>query len=514
MRKFYVLLLMAFGAAGMCMAQDTAGGDTVEGETIEGLTPKEVTINNWDGSYKSPNMPLYIGVEEIKILSLTLDPGNADIETLHIIIEAEEWNEGEETGKEEGYDDTDRPIEVWGREIFALRPAVGVLQVWTEDSTLMASTEIIAYATSGEMDADSTTTWSIETNEDTGEVQLVITKDPSSSEPGILPDRTDETYYPWDEMGYTITNLNIDGNYSYIGEGVFDRLYNVQNIQFSGQDQNIASIHYMAFSEEIHPWRFAFGNPQDGPLVPPQVIFDQGMSEQNGLEVWQHMFSEETVLYVPDAIVNYQGREVRAVDLYRNHEVWGNTFARIDDHTVEVAEVSETSVLLKWMPQAGAVSYLLRIHKLGCDECDTTIVIEADGYRGLIYAEDQMPMPMLRAPKSDDGGGGMTLTILIGGGGRQTENVTAQVSGMESSADYDFIRDVYTEEGLVADLSKGGVVETLPDAAEGIEDLWVSGEKRAYDLLGRPMGSSLEDLPAGMYIWDDGTKRTTIMINK
>jgi hypothetical protein len=107
MRKFYVLLLMAFGAAGMCMAQDTAGGDTVEGDSTNVIAVEKVTINNWDGSYKSPNMPLYIGVEEIKILSLTLDPENADIETLHIIIEAEEWNEGEETGKEEGYDDVD-----------------------------------------------------------------------------------------------------------------------------------------------------------------------------------------------------------------------------------------------------------------------------------------------------------------------------------------------------------------------------------------------------------------------
>lgn len=511
MRKFYVLLLMAFGAAGMCMAQDTAGGDTVESDSTSVIAVEKVTINNWDGSYKSPNMPLYIGVEEFKILNLTIEPENADIETLHIIIETEEWNEGEETGKEEGYNDTDRPIEVWGREIVALRPAVGVLQVWREDSTLMASTEIIAYATSGTMENDSTTNWTIETDWETGEIQLVLTKDPESTEPGILPDRDKDTNYPWDEMGYRIDKLAIEGNYSYIGEGVFDQLYNLYNIQFTGGDQSVESIHYMAFSTEIHPWRFAFGDPQNGPLVPPQVIFDQGMSEQKGLEYWQHMFSEETVLYVPDAIVNYQGREVRAIDLYRNNEIWGNAFACIDDHTVEIAGVSDNSVLLKWMPQEGAVSYVLRIHKVGCETCDTTVVIDADGYQGLIYTDEQMPAPYLRAPKSDDGGGGMTLTILIGGGGFHTENVTAQVSGMESSADYDFIREVYTQEGLSEELSKGGVVET---SAEGIEDLWVSGEKRAYDLLGRPMGSSIEDLPAGMYIWDDGTKRTTIMISK
>lgn len=500
MRKFYVLLLMAFGAAGMCMAQDTAGGDTVEGDSTSVIAVNSVTINNWDGTPKSPNMPLYIGVDEIQILNLTIEPEDADIETIHLGMEMQDGD------MEDG-----SPIAFWGMEIGAFRAATRTLYIYNQDNNMIASTQITAYDTSGSMDGDSTVNWNIETDWETGEIQLVLSKDPESTDPSVLPDRDKDTNYPWDEMGYRIDKLAIEGNYSYIGEGVFDQLYNLYNIQFTGGDQSVESIHYMAFGSDIRPWRFAFGNPQNGPLVPPQVIFDQGMSEQKGLEYWQHMFSEETVLYVPDAIVNYQGREVRAIDLYRNDEVWGNAFARIDDHTVEIAGVSDNSVLLKWMPQEGAVSYVLRIHKVGCETCDTTVVIEADGYQGLIYTEDQMPAPYLRAPKSDDGGGGMTLTILIGGGGFHTENVTAQVSGMESSADYDFIRDVYTEEGLVADLSKGGVVET---SAEGIEDLWVSGEKRAYDLLGRPMGSSIEDLPAGMYIWDDGTKRTTIMISK
>ena len=48
MKKMYVLVLLAIGFAGMCMAQD----DVVTA----------VTINNWDGSPKSPDEPLYIGV--------------------------------------------------------------------------------------------------------------------------------------------------------------------------------------------------------------------------------------------------------------------------------------------------------------------------------------------------------------------------------------------------------------------------------------------------------------------
>lgn len=479
------------------MAQNTTGDDSTVGDSTSVIEVEAVTINNWDGTYKSPNMPLYIGVDEIRVLNLTFTPEDADPETIALGMEMEDG------------DEEDSPIVFWGMEIAAYRAATRTLHIYNADRTQhLASTQITAYDTSGTMESDSTTTWTIETNEETGEVLLVISKDPSDAEPGILPDRTKDTTYPWDEMGENITKLDIEGNYSYIGEGVFDQLYYLDNIQFSGQDQTIESIHYMAFGSDIRPWRFAFGNPQNGPLVPPQVVFDPGMSDQKGLEYWRHMFSEETVLYVPDAMVNYQGREIRAVELYRNSEIWGNAFARIDDHTVEIAEVSDKSVLLKWMPQEGAVSYVLRIRKLGCNNCDTTVVIEADGYQGLIY---QDPASYLRAPKSDDGNGGMTLTILIGGGGFHTEDVTAEVSGMESSADYDYVRDVYTEEGLLEELSKSGSVETK---AEGIDDVRVSGEKRAYDLLGRQMGSSIEDLPEGMYIWDDGTKRTTIMISK
>ena len=346
MRKFYVLLLMAFGVAGMCMAQNTAGGDTVEGDSTNVIAVTAVTINNWDGTPKSPNLPLYIGVDEIQILNLTVEPEDADLETIHLGIVMEEG------------DMEDSPIAFWGMEIAAYRAATRTLLIYDKDNNILASTQITAYDTSGSMESDSTVNWNIETDWETGERLLVLTKDPESTDPSILPDRDKDAQYPWDEMGDKIDKLAIEGNYSYIGEGVFDQLYNLYNIQFTGQDQNIASIHYMAFNESIHPWLFAFGNPQDGPLVPPQVVFDQGMSEQNGLEVWQHMFSEETVLYVPDAIVNYQGREVRAVDLYRNHEVWGNAFARIDDHTVEIAGVSDNSVLLKWMPQEGAVSYV------------------------------------------------------------------------------------------------------------------------------------------------------------
>lgn len=479
------------------MAQD---GPTA-GDTTEVIQVKTVIINDWDGGYKSPNMPLYIGVGEYKILSLTVTPEDADLSTIHLGMSMEEG------------DQENSPLAFWGMEIGAFWPATRTLRIYNDDySQELASTQITAYATSGEIGNDSTTTWTIETNEETGETQLVISQDPTSGDFGVLADRAEGDTYPWDEFAQNITKLEVDGNFSYIGSGVFDQLYNLQNIQFTGD--NIESIHYQAFPIDIHPWRFAFGNPQNGPLVPPQVNFGD-MDPKDAIQEWMHMFSEETVLYVPDQTFTYQGREVRAVDLYRGDKIWGDIFRYIDDHTVGVAEVTDSSLILSWMPQEGATAYILRIQKAGCEECDTTIYIYADGYRGLI--EDwynDYPAPIVRAPRSDDGGGGMTITITIGGGGYHTQEVTAEVTGMEPQASYDYSRQVETYGGVSEDLSKSGTIQTKPVEPTGIEEIWVSGEKRVYDLLGRPVSTSVEDLPAGIYILDNGKERATIMIGK
>ena len=71
MRKFYVLLLLALGVAGMCMAQDTADGD-------QAIAVSSVTINNWDGTPKSPNLPLYIGVNEDSVSNVKGGMGVGD----------------------------------------------------------------------------------------------------------------------------------------------------------------------------------------------------------------------------------------------------------------------------------------------------------------------------------------------------------------------------------------------------------------------------------------------------
>lgn len=498
----------------MCKAQDTVDDDSIEVIAVE-----KVTINNWDGSYKSPNMPLYIGVDEYKILNLTIEPEDADIETIHLAIVMEEG------------DAENSPIAFWGMEVGAFWAATRTLKIYNADYTqTLATTQITAYDTSGGLDNDTTTTWTVETDYETEDVVLTLTNTSESEEPGFIPDRADGVTYPWDELASTITKLEIDGDYSYIGSGVFDQLYNLEKIQFNScqsdayysprrsapakrKGTSVESIHYLAFCEWMHPWKFAFGDPQDGPVVPPQVIFDD-VDQQQALEVWRHIFSEETVLYVPDSVINYHGREIRSVDLYRSSFMWGNAFNRIDDHTVGIAEVTDTSTIFTWMPQEKALAYILTIHKEGCDDCDTTITIEADGDRGLIgQSEEDQTFHISRAPKSDDGSGGMTLTIKIGGGGIHTQEVTAEVSGMAAETDYSYNRTVMTQDGVSDALTKAGTVETLPEG-EGIEEIWVSGEMRVYDLLGRPMGTSIEDLPMGIYILDNGTKRITIMIGK
>lgn len=472
MKKFYILVLFALGVAGMCMAQD----DVVTA----------VTINNWDGSYKSPNMPLYIGVGEMRILNLTLEPENANDTTFHLGMVMEEG------------DQESMPIGFWGMEVGAYRAATRTLNIWDNEWTkILASTQITAYETEGNLDGDTTKVWSIWYDYETEETILTITQTSETGEPGALADRGEGVTYPWDELGAAITRLQIEGDFSYIGSGVFDALYNLQNIQFTG---NLSYLHADAFSISIHPWKFAFGNPQDGALVPPEVEFAKG-SEEKGLEYWRHMFSESTVLYVPDSAFEYLGRPVHAVDLYRGHDVWGSVFNRIDDHTVAKENMSEEEIMLSWLPQERATEYLLRIQKVGCEECDTTIAIEAFGEQGLLEPiEKDAPRHVIRIPKGDDGSGGMTLTIDIDGGLTHTQDVMVTVSGMAVEDTYSFSRVVMqdgvespalTKEGIFRSPAAQAIVNTQAENGTGTQKIFLDGSfyivrgEDVYDFTGR-----------------------------
>ena len=489
MKKMYVLVLLAIGFAGMCMAQD----DVVTA----------VTINNWDGSPKSPDEPLYIGVGEMRILNLTLEPENANDTTFHLGMVMEEG------------DEENSPIAFWGLEIGANRAATRTLNIWNNDWTeRLATTQIVAYDTEGVVGEDSTMRWNIWWDEEAGGSVLILSQ--GSDEPGVLEDRADGVTYPWDELSESITRLEIAGDFRYIGARIFEELYNLKHIRFVGG--SVESIHAETFSRGIRPWKFAFGNPQDGAIIPPQIVFGE-YNEPKVIEFWQEMFADSTVLYVPDSAFEYQGRPVHAIDLYRGDAIWGSVFNRIDDHTVAQEALAEDAVLFKWLPQENASSYWLIIRKTDCVDCVASIEIPATGERGLVdwqAVEDMMHMNggPRRVIREDDHGG-MTLTISLqaGSGMTHTSDIEVAVSGLKDDEDYTFERGVAVFGAEEPSLNKAGA---LSAPATPIDNVYVTyeGAMKIYDILGRTAGDSLEELPDGIYILSNGTLRTKVLLRR
>ena len=332
----------------------------------------------------------------------------------------------------------------------------------------------------------------------------------------VLPDRTDETY-PWDELGDLIEDLNIGDRIRYIGSDVFSTLTNLQTIQFNQSTAPIDSINLWAFSMEIFPWKFAFGNPQDGPICPPKIVGGPENEEEmmhHAMDIWSH-FRDNTVLYVPDSTFEYQGAQVRAVDLYRNDPIWGEVFNRITDRTVEIERVDSGEVVLKWLPLENAKVYRLTIRQPGCSDCgEVTLEIPAFGVQGLVDW-DQMPnnSPVRRAPREDDHGG-MTITITVqdGTGTAHNNDISVTVTGMKEGKSYSYSRDVEKSDGVDLALSKEGSID---ENTNGIDNVYAgTGEMKIYDLLGRSVNCAVEDLPEGIYIFTDGVTRTKIFVRR
>ena len=352
---------------------------------------------------------------------------------------------------------------------------------------------------------------------------LKLSVDNTGATPGVIPDRKDMAgqTYPWDALGRQVGELRINDGIRSIGEGAFEKLTGIEAIQFNQRDNPIESIHWNAFSPEIAPWKFAFGDPDDGPRVPPTITGVTDENRQDAWFTWEH-FMWNTVLYVPDVTFTHNGKEVRSIDLYREDAFW-SLFNQITDRTVDVVVASD-SIRLSWFPLENAAGYQITIHKVNCTgNCDTSIVIPATGIQGLIdWANinadipQYLAAPQRRAPKGDDGSGGMTLTISIKTGSGEEHNETAEVSvsGLKEKEDYTYKREVLLANGNINDaLTKNGDFrgpEKAPTAIESITDNPLS-ITTIYDLLGRPLGSSLETLPAGLYIIDNGAQRYTIL---
>ena len=373
----------------------------------------------------------------------------------------------------------------------------------------------------GEMQAH----WMVNQSDSLGTLRLQIENDWSLADPTALAkilDRKDGDKFPWDALGSNVQDLQISGKVSYIGKGAFSELTGLQRIQFNQHDHPLDSIHIAAFHTDIRPWKFAFGDPFDGPITPPEII-GWSMDAEAALH-----FLDSTVLYVPDSLVDDgHGGKIKCIDLYRNAPFWGSAFNRITDRTVAIDEVEASSVELSWLPLENATGYKLTITKKDCQaNCDTSLIIPAFGIKGLIdwakiELEHLIPsyIAARRAPKGDDGQGGMTLTISIqtNSGSEHNSDAAVKVTGLKSKSEYDYTREVLKSGKLVdPTLTKTGSFETPDKAPTAIDQITnhQSQITNIYDLLGRSVGLSLENLPEGIYIIDNGATRTKIMLRR
>lgn len=319
-----------------------------------------------------------------------------------------------------------------------------------------------------------------------------------------VPDRGSDPF-PWDAFGDQIEDLVINDNISYIGWGAFNMLTNLKSIQFRQQNHPIDSMSLSAFDTGITPWKFALGDPQDGPIVPPVLKDFSGTIFR---------FKDSTVLYVPDSTFEYKGEMVRSIDLYK--QSWGRYFNKVTDRTVDSKEKTDSSVVLKWLPLEMADGYRLTIREVATGK-DTSIVIPASGLQGLIdWANLNAVVPQhlaaRRAPKEDTGGG-LTLTIRPNTGQAHNEDVEVETAGLNSK-DYTYAREVLKNGYADAALTKKGTF-SAPEKATAIDQLTVPTDRTViYDMLGRIVGDKIDALSNGIYIVDKGGVRTTILLRR
>jgi len=363
-----------------------------------------------------------------------------------------------------------------------------------------------------------TVRYEITPSETTGGLQLTISQSSWADDNGMLADRTNDITYPWDDLGDLVEDLRINDRIRYIGADVFSTLANLQTIQFMQSTAPLDSINVWAFSRDIRPWKFAFGDPQDGPVFPPKIVGANLSTEeentQEALDTWSH-FHENTVLYVPDSAFMHNNELVRSIDLYRDDPIWGQVFNRITDHTVESNSIDENEVILKWLPEENAISYRLTIRREDCADCEAVLEIPATGRQGLVDW-DKIPVNGIsRRVVKEDEHGGMTLTINIQPGSGMTHNADVEVSitGMEANMIYLFTRDVSKDGGIDAAMSKSGSFSKEADAIENIYDTHI-GETRIFDILGRAAGNSVEALPDGIYIMCEGDSRIKFILRR
>jgi len=338
-------------------------------------------------------------------------------------------------------------LEVTGRE-------VGVVIVPDEDTRNAYQTDTYFWGKPGRVitvkDGEwNKTHWEVGQSDSLTTLRLQIGSSWESTEEDsyVIPDVDDPSQSPWAQLGDNVEDLIIGDKISYIGRNAFATLTNLQTIQFHQWDVPLDSIHIEAFGSSITPWKFALGDPQDGPILPPKII---GLTEEN--KELLKLFAEQTVLYVPDSTFMLDGVKTSSIELYKNDPFWGQ-FNRVTDRTVAVEDVQEKSVEMAWLPLEHAEAYRLTLSKKDCLDCDTTVEIKALGGKGLIdWEHNEIPeyLAARRAPKEDDGQGGMVVVIKIkvGSGNAANSDIKVEVSGLKEDSEYEYKREVIVAGGV------------------------------------------------------------------
>ncbi len=409
-----------------------------------------------------------------------------------------------------------------GREIKVILAPASTLPLFNADPLWNANGRIIM-TNFGEW-TENELYWDLSQSDTLGTLKLQVSRSwESESDSVFIPDMdTTGIRPPWHELREVVEDLVISDRIAYIGKNAFASLTGIQTVQVRQYSHTLDSIHYDAFSHAITPWKFAMGDPQDGPVLPPKVV---GLPASGTLA---DNFSQLSVLYVPDSTFDYNGNAVKSADMYAAAPFWQN-FRRITDRTVDSKDVTDESVQLKWLPLENAEGYLLTISKDDCNGCDTTVFIPATGGKGLVdWDNNTLPIYTVpssvsprRKPQGDDNHGGMTLVIEMeaGSGDAPHNDVVVSASKLPAESEYSYTREVVFKAGAVNPVyTKAGQFRTKETSDTDIDTIENTTDIRfpsaVFDITGRRLNLPAESLPNGIYLIHNGQTTTKILIQR
>lgn len=362
------------------------------------------------------------------------------------------------------------------------------------------------------------------------------------SEPYDLPDVDGPDYNEplafWNEAGDVVEDLHIGAPLSYVGKNAFAGLPNLQMITFFNQVYPLNQMHAGAFSSDIRPWKWAFGDYLSETVRPPHVIMS--LDDETGIPSDSDRIAipdfSNTVLYVPDSLVAYDIDMIplnkKTKDLFREADYW-KTFGAISDRTAADTAISSSEVLITWFPVDMIKEYLFSFS--WTDIYDVLQHVEyafpTMNWRGWVdidrvqelYGNGFSPSgaPAKRMPWNV---GGSTATINIGSGmqlsvtGYQSnsKSIEVQISGMKEESTYGYGYGIKNTSGTTETKTEGSGVTPQYDPM-GIMDAEVGNGQdvvRIYDIQGRYVGADETSLPTGVYIKLQNGKSNRVLVTE